>query len=152
MVLNPREAALEQQIRQTRPANLQIVSSVSRALMPALFNRAAVFVSTSALEGFPNVFLEAAAAGVPIASLDVGEEFLRDAAAGESAAGDIDRLSEFVRRCWQAPSPGAGIARRYLQEHHDLSQQVWRLREILTDTLADCRRKSASPRRQASET
>jgi glycosyltransferase involved in cell wall biosynthesis len=140
MVLNPRDAPLEQQIRSERPANVQIVTSVPYELMPALFARAGVFVSTSALEGFPNVFLQAAAAGVPIASLDVGEAFLREAAAGEHAAGDIDRLSDFVRRCWGSPSPGIGTTRRYLQEHHDLSRQVSRLRAILSDALANHRR------------
>jgi glycosyltransferase involved in cell wall biosynthesis len=140
MILNPREAALEQQVRSERPANVQIVTSVPYDLMPALFARAAVFVSTSALEGFPNVFLQAAAAGVPIASLEVGEEFLQASGAGECTAGDIDRLAEIVRRCWESPSPGTETARRYLQEHHDLSRQVSRLREIFSNALASPKR------------
>lgn len=148
MILNPREALLEQQIRDERPGNVQIVTSVPYDLMPALFARAAVFVSTSALEGFPNVFLQAAAAGVPIASLEVGATFLQASAAGECTAGDMDRLAEVVRRCWASPSSGTETetARRYLQEHHDLARQATRLREILRGALATPR-PEASPRR-----
>jgi glycosyltransferase involved in cell wall biosynthesis len=130
MVLNPRNAALEQQIRRKRPDNVQIVSSVAYELMPTLFARAAAFVSTSALEGFPNVFLQAAAAGVPIGSLELGESFLSDASAGDFAHGSVDRLSDFIRRCWASPAGDPGRSRAYLHEHHELAQQVARLREV----------------------
>ena len=113
--------------------------------MPALFHRAAVLVSTSALEGFPNVFLEAAAAGVPIASLEVGASFLAEAAAGEHAAGDLDRLAAFVRHCWTYPEPPSPRSRDYLVQHHDLERQAARLREILQQTRLMQRQRQKFP-------
>ena len=135
MVLNPRDSAVERSIRAERPANVHIVPTVPFDLMPALFVRAAVFVSTSALEGFPNVFLQAAASGVPIGSLEVGTDFLHASQGGVTTAGDMGRLAEFIRNCWQQPTATPQTARRYVSEHHNLPQQIDRLQTVLTAVI-----------------
>jgi glycosyltransferase involved in cell wall biosynthesis len=134
MVLNPRDDVLEREINAACPENVHMVPFVPFDLMPALFARASVFVSTSALEGFPNVFLQAVASGVPIGSLEVGSEFLSSSGGGECTAGDIERLANFVRRCWDSPESIPPPDPDYLSKHHHLEQQVLKLREVLVES------------------
>jgi glycosyltransferase involved in cell wall biosynthesis len=137
MVLNPRQPDVERQIHRDRPENVRIVACVPGELMPAVFGRAAALVSTSSLEGFPNTFLQAAASGVPIMSLTVGREFLRDSHSGFHAAGDLERLAEAVREVWQSSVASRGtrhLARRFVETHHDLPSQSARLARLLRDT------------------
>lgn len=133
MILNPRDRRVEENVREQRPPNVRTVSQVPFDLMPALFQRAAVFVSTSALEGFPNVFLQAAASGVPIASLEVGREFIDAAGCGLFAEGDMHRMAAFVRSVWKdpGPTPSEEAGRAFVTEHHDLPRQSERLWETL---------------------
>ena len=65
MILNPKDQAVEDQIRRDAPQNVRIVSSVPYDEMPRVMSRAALLVNTSSMEGFPNVFLQAAACNVP---------------------------------------------------------------------------------------
>jgi glycosyltransferase involved in cell wall biosynthesis len=144
MILNPRDPQIERTIHADRPVNVHIVPAVPFDLMPALFSRAVAFVSTSSLEGFPNVFLQAAASGVPIGSLEVGSDFLTAAQAGTSTDGDLDRLADFVRQSWEAPSEPSSIARSYVAEHHDLPTQLGRLRNVLTSVSREATPSAAS--------
>jgi glycosyltransferase involved in cell wall biosynthesis len=134
MILNPRDPEVEARIRGDAPGNLRIVERVPAEGMPAVFSRAAALVSTSRLEGFPNVFLQAALTGVPIASLEVGSEFLAASGAGECTAGDLPALADLVRRVWNRQRH-AGLdpehARRWVLEHHELGRQVDLLRQDL---------------------
>ena len=76
-----------------------LVDSVPFARMPLVFAKAAVYINTSvaAYEGFPNVFLQAAASGVPIASLELDHDFVERGRCGLVAHGDLERLAEYVR-------------------------------------------------------
>ena len=56
--------------------NVRHVESVSYQDMPAHYRRAALLVSTSLAEGFPNVFLESWAARMPVISLDIDPDEL----------------------------------------------------------------------------
>ncbi|MGE0376681.1 MAG: glycosyltransferase family 4 protein [Planctomycetaceae bacterium] len=139
MILNPRDRAVEQHVRETCPPNVRIVSQVPHDLMPAVFERAAVFVSTSALEGFPNVFLQAAATGVPIASLNVSGAWIRAANCGECAAGNVRRLAQYVLSVWEDPSSAnlpVGAGRAFVAAEHDLPTQSARLFKVLESVLA----------------
>ena len=51
MILNPRDGNVEERVRREAPSNVQIVSQVPSNLMPAVFERAAPYVSTSAFTG-----------------------------------------------------------------------------------------------------
>ncbi len=133
MILNPRDAGVEAEIRRRAPANVRIVERIPVPQMPAVFRRAALLLNTSRLEGFPNVFLQAALSGVPIASLEVGEEFLRAAGAGECFHGDVDALSWAIKQWWsRRPSPAVDSpAACYVRERHGLAQQAARLTSLL---------------------
>lgn len=139
MIMNPRDRTVEKRVYDLRPPNVRIVPQVPFDLIPAVFNRSAVFVSTSALEGFPNVFLQAAASGVPIASLHVGDRFLQAAGCGECSQGDVPRLAAYIRSLWDR-SPdldhSATDARAYVAAEHGLSVQSVRLLEVLKSVVA----------------
>jgi hypothetical protein len=132
MILNPRDPGVEAEIRRTAPAHVRIIERIPVPQMPAVFRRAALLLNTSRLEGFPNVFLQAALSGVPIASLEVGEEFLRAAEAGECFHGDLEALASTVKRWWSHPPSAAGSAAAcYVRQHHGLAQQAARLALLL---------------------
>ena len=77
--------------------NLKIVEGASYFEMDQFFRDAAVLVSTSAVEGFPNVFLQAAAQGTPIISLDVDPGGMLELdGCGWYAAGDVDAMRESI--------------------------------------------------------
>ncbi len=138
MVLNPRDGEFEDRIRREAPANVRIVRSVPFPLMPAVFSRAAAFVSTSSLEGFPNVFLQAAVSRVPIATLEVGTEFLQRIGCGFSARGDLSALADFIRRVWtRGPVDAAALqrARELVVQQHALDAQCGMLADALRQAL-----------------
>jgi glycosyltransferase involved in cell wall biosynthesis len=103
MVANPtvHEPELFRQVQEQAAAlpNLELIPGAPHDRVPAIMREAGVFVSTSAHEGFPNTFLEAANAGLALASLRIDPcgMFSRDGA-GELAGGDMDRLAEIVGR------------------------------------------------------
>ena len=138
MVLNPREPVLEARVRGEAPANLRILSQVPFPRMPALFRKAAALVSTSALEGFPNVFLQAALSRVPIASLVVAPGFLEESGAGRAFNEDREGLAAFVRKLWTKPETAEerDRARRFVIERNGADAQVGRLRAALVDAIA----------------
>jgi glycosyltransferase involved in cell wall biosynthesis len=69
----PLRPALEQQAASLgiRPPGLTFLGA--RTDVPALMRRAAMLVLTSEHEGFPNVLLEAMAAGLPVVTVDAGD-------------------------------------------------------------------------------
>jgi glycosyltransferase involved in cell wall biosynthesis len=125
MVVNPREREVWDELHRTAPPNVRIVGHVRPEQMPAVMRRAAVLVSTAIQEGFPNVFLEAAAAGVPVASQHVGREFFEAAGCDGWGRGDLDRLAAYVRQLWADPERRnaegmrgyAHVSSRYAMEH-----------------------------------
>jgi len=73
--------------------NLEIIPGLPYFDMDAQYRDAAVLLSTSLMEGFPNVFLQAAAQSTPIISLDVDPGgMLESRGCGYCAEGDIDRF------------------------------------------------------------
>lgn len=77
--------------------NLTIVPGVPYFEMAGHYRDAAIFANTSAIEGVPSVFLQSAAQGTPIVSLDVdvdGE--LARGHFGRHAGGDIDEFREAI--------------------------------------------------------
>ncbi|MEZ6145758.1 MAG: glycosyltransferase family 4 protein [Planctomycetaceae bacterium] len=135
MILNPRDRTVEERIQSEAPSNVKIVPKVPFDRMPAVFERAAVFVSTSSLEGFPNVFLQAAATGVPIASLEVCREFLESSRAGLWTDGDMTKLADFIRSNWRNRSEAREIGtcgRSYVADNHGLRTQADRLSTFLS--------------------
>ncbi len=141
MVLNPREPAIEEEIRRVAPGNVTIVTRVPPDQLPSLMRRAVVFVSTSAAaqEGFPNVLLQAAACEVPIASLEAGADFIASAECGKVTHGDLDQLAVQVTRFWGSAADArryGARGREYVTAHHGLKAQANQLAEVLQEVIA----------------
>lgn len=134
MLLNPRDPAVDSEIRQSAPSNVRIVTQVPFPLMPALFRRAIAYLNTSSLEGFPNAFLQAAASRVPIVSTDVGQSFLEQSTAGVFVPGDRSQaahvLHEWVNSA-PARDPFGQRGRAFVEEQHATGPVTARLAEML---------------------
>ena len=133
MVMNPRDPHVEAAVRRDAPPNVRILSAVPFARMPAVFARSAALLNTSSLEGFPNVFLQAALSRVPIASLEVGREFLERIGCGCFAGGDLDTVCDGLQTYWQ---PGAdadklSAARETVIRKHGLRETTEQLAGVL---------------------
>jgi glycosyltransferase involved in cell wall biosynthesis len=87
----PLRPALEQQAASLgiRPPGLTFLGA--RTDVPALMRRAAMLVLTSEHEGFPNVLLEAMAAGLPVVTVDAGDAIR---VVGHEIAGLVARPAE----------------------------------------------------------
>ncbi len=109
--------------RDRLPAHVQLHRRVPFQDAAALIEGARVFVSTSRWEGFANTFLQAAAAGVPVASLHVDPaKLLSREVLGRFAAHDPTRLQSDVRRLMVDDELHARIGRRaraHVEQHHD---------------------------------
>ena len=132
MVMNPGDPELRRQIERDAPANLQIQDPVPFPEMPGLFRRALALVNTSASEGFPNTFLQAATSGVPVVSLEVGGSFLRDSKSGDCAEGSMEVMANLVRQTVAHRQDAADPeVRNYLEQHHGLAGQVEKFANLL---------------------
>lgn len=117
------------------PANVRVVEHVPAAAMNEVFRRAKALVNTSAFEGFPNTFLQAAALDVPILSLDVDPDgFLEQDGAGVLAGGSLDRLAEHLMDALDDTPTSRQRrerARRLIEARHDLPGRVRELERLL---------------------
>ena len=139
MLLNPRDPAVDAEIRQSAPSNVRIVTQVPFPLMPALFRKAIACINTSSLEGFPNAFLQAAASRVPIVSTDVGQSFLEQSQAGVFVDGDWQRAADVLTR-WtnspEHPSPLGVQGRAFVERQHAMEPVTARFAEVLHSLAA----------------
>ncbi len=77
--------------------NLTLIPGLPYFDMDAQYQDATLLVSTSLMEGFPNVFLQAAAQSTPIISLDVDPGGMLEAqGCGRCAEGDIERFRALI--------------------------------------------------------
>jgi glycosyltransferase involved in cell wall biosynthesis len=91
------ELAAELERAAASTPNLELIGLLPRERVLELTSRAHAVVSTSAAEGMPNVFLEAWARGVPVASLDYDPDgIIERSSLGTVAGGSEERLAEQV--------------------------------------------------------
>jgi glycosyltransferase involved in cell wall biosynthesis len=137
MILNRRDDVVEAEVRRAAPANVRIVERIPFRDMPGVMRQAAALANTSALEGFPNTYLQAAASAVPVVSLNVEPEFLAESRAGWCMGGDLEMFAERLRNCWR-DGPSAedrACARRYVDDRYSLARQSEQLRGLLQEAV-----------------
>ena len=102
--------------------NLTIIPGVSYFEMNEYYRKAAVFANTSAIEGVPSVFVQSAAQGTPVISLEVDPGgMLETGGFGYCARGDVDRFRETVSTYMDHPDLVAThgqVAFDYAVRHH----------------------------------
>lgn len=139
MVLNPGDERIDREIRAATPANVRIVTAVPFAEMPAVLSAAALYVSTGSAEyeGSPNIFLQAAASRIPVASLDVETPLIAGTGAGLCTRGNIDRLAEYIGAMFndaEAAGAAGDAGRRIVERDHAPAAVVKRLAALLQET------------------
>lgn len=117
--------------------NVEMQGFLPLARTEPWFDRARVFLSTSDLEGMPNVFLQAWARGVPtVAFLDIGARLdgrpvypiVKDAA---EAAAAIERLfADDIER-----AHAAARCREHFAAHHAVPEVLSRYRRVLDELV-----------------
>jgi glycosyltransferase involved in cell wall biosynthesis len=93
-------------------------------------------ISTSYMEGFPNVFIEAWACGIPVYSLyvDLGTLITKEGL-GEVANGDLDQLLKSIENNKCMGKFGKN-AKAYVEHHHDLNaNKIEEIRGIFSNLL-----------------
>ena len=139
MIMNTHDEAVAAEIRRQCPPNVRILERVDFQMMPAYFRQAAMFVSTGSrmFEGFPNVFLQAAATAVPIITLDSDPGFISSYNAGVVCNGCVDQLASEVSSLWASPERAAKIGQNgieYVKVQHPEKETLRRLLEIIQVT------------------
>lgn len=140
MILNPGDPAIERDVRAQVPANVTIVPRVPYHEMPAAIAGATAYVSTGSTEyeGSPNVFLQAAASGVPVLSLEVSSDQLQAAQCMICAGGDINAFAKSVQRIWNDPHLREQLGKRgrtYIEENCQAPHVANELARLLEDRV-----------------
>lgn len=106
--------------------NIQVVSGVHPHRIRPYYLDSFCLLSTAYAEGFPNSFLEAWEAGIPIASLYVDpENLLSQNGLGFMASGNVEALAAVLMEWAKCPAASQEIGqrgRRYIETHHNPEQ------------------------------
>lgn len=123
-----------------KPSNVDIVQSVAHGDMMREYENAFAFLSTSAVEGFPNTFLEACAFGLPIFSLHVDPDgMIARENAGVVSGGDLNSLAAEIRRFHGDPDLSARVGARglaYVKTAHEPEGRLAEFAQLAGDILA----------------
>jgi glycosyltransferase involved in cell wall biosynthesis len=140
-VMNPTNLERFARLKAEKPGNLTLVEQVPYKEIDAWYARAAAFLNTSAAEGFPNTFLQAASHAVPIVSLAVDPDGMLSRHGGGVVCGDDPaRAAAGLRRMWVDPTYASGIgraARAYAEREHDISACGDALAGLLASAVAE---------------
>jgi glycosyltransferase involved in cell wall biosynthesis len=121
--------------RAARLANLSLHGFVPFPEIAGYFSRAIAYVNTSGAEGFPNTFIQAARAGVPVLSLHVDPDgMLGGESMGACAQGDPARLAADLARILGDDRVRHGYGRRgreYFLRTHELASGAAAFRHAL---------------------
>ncbi|NOT34366.1 MAG: glycosyltransferase family 4 protein [Candidatus Eisenbacteria bacterium] len=135
--------------------NLEVLGDVPHQQVGTLYREAAVVVHTSEAEGFPNVFLEAWAHGVPTLSAVDPDHIVATHGIGRVAQ-TLDGFASELSRLLDDPEQRRVLgtrARAYVSEHHDreriLDQLAERFDELIARRRARGRAGDTEPRARA---
>jgi glycosyltransferase involved in cell wall biosynthesis len=125
LVMNRQDPDIYKEIVSHLPANVTHREYVPFDKMPEVYAKARVLVMTGnpEYEGFPNVFLQAAATGVPVVSSHDFNGFLDSTKAGNVVGEDLDEMERQVRRVWENRPPelvDPQELRDWIASHHSV--------------------------------
>jgi glycosyltransferase involved in cell wall biosynthesis len=138
LVMNPRDPAEDARVRAAAPANVTIRDHVPPPEMPALMASSLAMLNTSSLEGFPNTFLQAGAARIPVVSLVVGDTYLEASQGGVCCRGDENRAVDALQRYARDPivqKDTGEHGRQYVEQHHNAAAQAAALQRVLASCV-----------------
>lgn len=118
--------------------NLHFIQQVPFQEIDRYFERAAVFVSTSDAEGFPNTFVQACKSATPILSLRVNPDGFLDAYdCGRCADGDWERFCRMARELYDTPmGRELGLnGKSYIRRFHDINDIIQTYKQIFIGLL-----------------
>ncbi len=123
--------------RAERLPNLELVPSRPRAQLHDEMGRCTAVVTTSEVEGMPNMFLEAWARGIPVLSLNVDPDGgIEQHGLGLLGKGSMDRLVEGARSLWNDDRLRTEIGdrgRRFVGERHSIDAVGEQWAELLEE-------------------
>ena len=123
--------------------SVEMPGAVEPGAIPDLLGRLSVFLLTSISEGLPIGLIEAAAAGIPAVSTDVGgvSEVIIDGVTGFlTPVGDVDAMTFAVARLVDDPVLAARMgsaARTHVQAHFDISILAENTARLYREVLAE---------------
>lgn len=138
MVVNPVDSELHSQSIEAarRLANLELLEHVPPGEMERHFADARLLVNTSAFEGFPNTFLQAAKYGVPIVTTGVDPDgMLSNHGAGVVAHDDLAGVVARLASADVEYDAIADRARTYVRQHHEGDAVVAAFETVLDRVL-----------------
>lgn len=137
MIANPADEALEAEIRESIPPNMDLVDYVPFEQMPHLLSQARVLVFTGHpdWEGFPNVLLQAAATHTPVVSASDFNDFLGQSGAGVAVGDSIEALAVQVRKYWRDDPTDWAQVDAFLKKHYDAGSIAAEWERIIRDTV-----------------
>ena len=135
MVASGGSADIEHEIRDNLPPNVRLLDHVPHDQMPSRFRQARLFLCTGSheYEGFPNVLLESAAAGVPVVTLSDFDEFVSASGIGRCADESVEQAAEQVDSLWSdadAWKVASDAGRRYVTERHSFPAIIDQFRAL----------------------
>ena len=150
VVCNPRDPVVGRRLESERPENVTLIDRVDPEEMERYFLGAAVFLNTSAFEGFPNTFLQAGKYAVPVLSLEVDPDgVLAKTGGGRVCGGDLETMSRALES-WMADTAERDSAGRrwqaYVRATHDLRGRVEELAGLLERAVDSAEERSRPPR------
>lgn len=139
MVVNKTNPSVFETLQRDRPPNVTIIERVPHHEIWEYYRRARMLISTSAYEGFPNTFLQAAVAGVLVVSLNVDpEDILVEKGCGVFAAGDFELFVKAVGALWSDNALAGRYAEaffNYVVDNHGLERQMLRFEALLRQAV-----------------
>ena len=142
MVASESDPKLGAQVREqaSEVANLDFRGYVPQGTMPSVYRECSLLVSTSHVEGFPNVFLQAMATGLPVVSLLLDPAGVLAASGGGLACGDrVEELQAAVAALLEDPVRLSDTGRRgrvYVLAHHAVEVVVPIYEEMFASVVA----------------
>jgi glycosyltransferase involved in cell wall biosynthesis len=113
--------------------NIQLKGRLKHDETMRLISNAKALISTSNFEGFPNIFLEAWAAGVPVISLKVNPGNVINAYhLGVCCEGDLKKMATCIDQDITAPIDKEKLI-SYVSEFHDFAKAGDRFLNIITN-------------------